>query len=298
MISALAIGLLTGAGVVLIVTGLVPVPAPLASELAALQRRRPIVRRDNVLRPSSRRVRLLGERFANTTAARSLAARCSTDLRVTDTTLAEHLAERAALGTCGLVWAPATAALLLLAGVDAGIAIPLWVSLVLAPVGFFYPSFALRSRAADRRRSFRHALSGFLDVVSISLAGGRGVDSALRDGANAGQGWAFDALRGALLEAQLLGETPWSGLARLGTELGIPELGELAASAALAGSEGARVRVSLAAKARSLRLRGLTDVESAAHSASELMSIPVVLLMLGFVIFLGYPAIVRVLQGI
>src|SRR5947209_5776029 len=154
MISALAIGLLTGAGVVLIVTGLVPAPAPLASELAALQRRRPIIRRDDVLRPSSRRVRLLGEPFANTTAARSLAARCSTDLRVTDTTLAEHLAERAALGTCGLVWAPATAALLLLAGVDAGIAIPLWVSLVLAPVGFFYPSLALRSRAADLRRSF------------------------------------------------------------------------------------------------------------------------------------------------
>jgi len=28
------------------------------------------------------------------------------------------------------------------------------------------------------------------------------------------------------------------------------------------------------------------------------MSVPVVLLMLGFVLFLGYPAIVRVLQGI
>jgi Flp pilus assembly protein TadB len=156
----------------------------------------------------------------------------------------------------------------------------------------------LRARAADRRRSFRHALSGFLDVVSVSLAGGRGVDTALRDGANAGDGWPFEAIRGALLEAQLLGETPWSGLARLGTELAIPELGELAASAALAGSEGARVRTSLAAKARSLRLRGLSDVESSAQSASELMSVPVVVLMLGFVVFLGYPAMVRVLQGI
>lgn len=298
MISALAIGLLAGAGVVLIVTGLVPTPAPLASELAALQRRRPIVRSNDALRARTRRMRLLGEPLANTSPAKDLAARYAADLRVTDTTLAEHLTERASLGLCGLVWAPVTAAMLGLAGVSTGILVPLWASLVLAPLGFFYPSLALRARAADRRRSFRHALSGFLDVVSISLAGGRGVDTALRDGATAGQGWAFDALRTALLEAQLLGETPWSGLARLGAELGIPELGELAASAALAGSEGARVRVSLAAKARSLRLRGLTDVESAAHSASELMSVPVVLLMLGFVIFLGYPAIVRVLQGI
>ena len=47
MISALAIGLIAGVGVVLIVTGLAPAPAPLASELAALQRRRSIVRRED-----------------------------------------------------------------------------------------------------------------------------------------------------------------------------------------------------------------------------------------------------------
>jgi Flp pilus assembly protein TadB len=298
MMSALAIGLLAGAGIILIVTGFAPAPAPLASEIAALYRRRPIVRPGDALRPRTRRVKLLGEPAADTAFGKSLASRYSADLRVTDTTLAEHLAERASLGLCGLVWAPVTAAMLQLTGLDTGLLVPLWASLVLAPLGVFYPSIALRARAADRRRSFRHALSGFLDVVSISLAGGRGVDSALRDGATAGQGWAFEALRSALAEAQLLGETPWSGLARLGTELGIPELGELAASAALAGSEGARVRVSLAAKARSLRLRGLADVEASAHSASELMSVPVVLLMLGFVVFLGYPAIVRVLQGI
>jgi Flp pilus assembly protein TadB len=297
MTAALAVGLLAGTGLVLIATGLAPAPAPLASQLAALHRR-PRIRPDGPASALPRRVRLLGEPLARTETGKRLAERLERDLRVTGISPAEHLAECAALGLCGLLWAPVTAAMLRLAGLDTGLLVPLWASLVLAPLGLFYPSVALRARAADRRRSFRHALSGFLDVVSISLAGGRGVDTALRDGATAGQGWAFEALRSALLEAQLLGETPWSGLSRLGTEMGIPELGELAASAALAGSEGARVRVSLAAKARSLRLRGLSDVESSAHSASELMSVPVVLLMLGFVVFLGYPAIVRVLQGI
>lgn len=297
MTGALVVGLLAGTGIILLATGLVPAPAPLVSELAALHRRPPIARRD-APGPLTQRARLVGEPLANTSAGRQLAARLAGDLRVTQTSLAEHLADRVALGLCGLLWAPVTTAMLRLAGADIGFTLPLWASLLLAPAGAIYPSVVLRGRAAARRRSFRHALSAFLDVVAISLAGGRGVDSALRDGANAGQGWAFDALRSALLEAQLLGETPWHGLARLGNELGVPQLGELAASAALAGSEGARVRGSLATKARSLRLRGLTEVEASAHSASELMSVPVVLLMFGFVVFLGYPAIVRVLEGI
>ena len=109
---------------------------------------------------------------------------------------------------------------------------------------------------------------------------------------------AFDELRRALLESRLQGETPWAGFARLGDELAFPELGELAASAALAGDEGAKVRASLAAKARALRLRGLTDIEAAAHAATERMTLPVVLLMLGFIVFLAYPAIDQVLNGI
>ena len=95
-----------------------------------------------------------------------------------------------------------------------------------------------------------------------------------------------------------MGEPPWTGLDRLGTDLGISELNELAASVTLAGDEGARVRASIAAKARSIRVRGLADAESAAQAASERMSLPIVLLMLGFVVFLGYPAVMQVLTGL
>jgi Flp pilus assembly protein TadB len=183
-------------------------------------------------------------------------------------------------------------------GVEVGAALPLWVSAVLAPVGFAYPGLALRAAAADRRRGFRHALSAFLDVVSVSLASGRGVDTALRDGVRAGKGWPYAELDGALMEARLLGESPWTAMARLSRAIGVPELAELAASAALAGNEGARVRSSLAAKAKAIRVRGLAEVEGAAQSATERMTLPVVLLMVGFVVFLGYPAIDKVINGI
>src|SRR5205823_2699339 len=108
----------------------------------------------------------------------------------------------------------------------------------------------------------------------------------------------FDELRGSLLSARLLGETPWAALARLGHELDVPELGELAASASLAGAEGARVRSSLAAKAKAMRLRGLAEIEAAAQSASERMSLPIVALMLGFIVFVAYPAVDKVITGL
>jgi Flp pilus assembly protein TadB len=293
---ALIAGCGVGAGVVLVLVGLVPAPVPLDHALAALHRRRP----DPLARPAQPQAlltRLLGAPLAGTTYGEHMAQRHAADLRITGTSAAEHLAQRAAFAALGLLWAPLTAALMWVGGVHTGVVFPLWMSLALAPVGFVYPSLLLRSKAADRRRSFRHAFSSFLDIVSISLAGGRGVDSALHDGAEAGSGWAFGELRRALLEARLHGETPWAGLGRLGDELAFPELRELAASAALAGDEGARVRSSLAAKARSLRLHGLADIESAAQAATERMTLPVVLLMLGFIVFLVYPAIEQVLHG-
>jgi Flp pilus assembly protein TadB len=297
MTFAILLGLGLGLGACLIVSGAHPAPIPLDRALADLHRRSDPL--ENAAgQQLSFLTRLLGASWADSLLGRRLTEQVAADLRITDTTPAEHLAARLGVALTALLWAPCTAALMGLGGIPVGFALPLWVSIGLAPVGLVYPSLALRSKAADRRRSFRHALSAFLDIVSISLAGGRGVETALYAGADAGQGWAFGEIRRALLEARLLGETPWAGLARLGSDLAIPELGELAASAALAGSEGARVRASLAAKARALRLRGLTEIESAAQSASERMSLPIVALMVGFIVFLAYPAIDQVLNGL
>lgn len=299
MTLALLLGFGIGLGCWLVVGGCIPAPIPLGRAIEDLHRLRP----DPLSLNSQQRaplvfVRMLSDPWLESSLGRRLIDPVASDLRITGTSATAYLAARIGLGLAGLLFAPVTAALLTVAGVDVGLSLPLWVSIGLAPVGFLYPFLSLGSEAADRRRSFRHALSAFLDVVSISLAGGRGVDSALHAGADAGQGWAFGELRRALLEGRLHGETPWGALSRLGHDLAVSELGELAASAALAGSEGARVRLSLAAKARSLRLHGLTEIEAAAQSASERMSLPVVALMLGFIVFLAYPAVHQVLNGL
>ncbi len=297
MTIALLLGAGIAAGLWLLATGLAPTPVPLDRALAEIHRRRPAM----APAPSSAQsllARLVGRPLVDTPVGRRLTGSVAADLRITGTTPAEHLASRVALGLTGLLWAPLTATLMAAGGVHIGAVFPLWISLALAPVGFLYPGMALRTKAIEQRRNFRHAFSAFLDIVSVSLAGGRGVESAIHAGAESGHGWAFTELRRSLLEARLRGETPWAGLARLGEELAVPELGELAASASLAGSEGARVRTSLAAKARTLRLRGLTEIETAAQSASERMSLPVVGLMLGFIVFLACPALNQVLTGL
>ena len=78
----------------------------------------------------------------------------------------------------------------------------------------------------------------------------------------------------------------------------IAELRELAATVSLAGDVGAKVRDSLAAKAATLRSRGLAEIEEAANAANERMSLPVVLLVVAFIVFIGYPAVFRIIHGL
>lgn len=293
MISAYLVGLFFGAGVVMCASAFAPAPPRLQDALARFNR--PAM---DPPRSATFLTRLFGDSWAGSPTARRLLDGTQADLRICGTTPAEHLAQRVSVALIALLWAPTTAALVAAAGVNVPWVLPMWASLMLAPIGFLFPSLSLKAKARSRRRAFRHAFSSFLDVVSVSLAGGRGVDGALNDASEAGSGWAFDALSDCLMQSRLRGETPWTGLARLGEELQVRELQELAASANLAGSEGARVRASIAAKAKALRLRGLTDIEAAAQSASERMSIPIVGLMFGFVLFLGYPAVMTVMRGL
>jgi hypothetical protein len=84
----------------------------------------------------------------------------------------------------------------------------------------------------------------------------------------------------------------------LGEALGVAELSELAATVSLAGAEGAKVRASLGAKAASIRAHALADAQAKAEAMSERMSLPVVVLFAGFLLFVGYPALAHVLEGL
>jgi tight adherence protein C len=272
-------------------------PRPTLGQLLARTLEAPAVPED-IGSPGGRFAHLLGPLVAVQRRAGLPGPRVAADLRVTGTPVAEHLARKALLALAGFVTPTITQLLLAAVGVPFGVELPLIGGVVLAAVGFLWPDLRARGRAAEMRADFRHALSAYLDLVWITLAGGAGVDSALTGSVTIGQGWAFDRLAGALSTAHLTRTTAWTALRRLGEEIGVDELAELAGSVSLAGTEGARVRASLAARAGSLRAHQLTDAEARAQSATERMSLPVMLLFLGFLTFITYPAIGQILNGL
>jgi tight adherence protein C len=301
VILALLCGAGVGAGLYLIVRGLYPPRPSLAQALAQLRRvpdPAPVVTVEGVGGFAARAGRPIAEALARAGAGWLIGAGLRRDLAILGRSAERHLAEKVTLALIGLLFAPAVAVLLLLGGAHLPVAVPLWASLIFAVLGFVLPDLGIHADAARRRRDFRHALSSFLDLVVVALAGGGGVETALGDAAGVGSGWAFAYLRRALDQARLARQTPWAALGQLGQELGVGELSELAASVALAGTEGAKVRASLAAKAASLRTHELAEAETADQATTERMSLPVVLLFAGFLLFLGYPAVEKVLTGI
>lgn len=214
--------------------------------------------------------------------------------RLTDRTSGQHALEKLVGAVGGML-----GVLLIGTGLTvAGVAPPPIVLIVFAigvgVGGFLFPDWSLREEAERRRRAFRHALSSYLDLVNVILAGGGGIETSLHAAADAGDGWAFAAIRRSLDRARLTNRSPWDTFAALGVELGINELRELSASVELAGRQGSRVNASLAAKADSLRSHQIAETEAAAEAATERMTIPVAVLLLGFLVFIAYPAVQQI----
>lgn len=301
MIAALVLGAGAGLGVWMVVRGLFPPRVSLAEALAQL---RAVPEATPVLVPvvdggvAARLGRPAADLLGHLGAGWLVPGRIRQDLAVLDRSAERHLAEKVTLCLVGVLLVTALAGLAGLDGVHMALVVPLWGALLLGIGGFVVPDLGIHADANRRRRDFRHALSSFLDLVVVALAGGGGVESALSDAVSIGGGWAFSYLRRALDQARLAREAPWTALGRLGGELGVEELSELAASVGLAGSEGAKVRSSLAAKAASLRTHQLAEAETEDQAASERMSLPVVLLFAGFLFFIGFPAVERVLESL
>ncbi len=303
MIVPLLLGAVVGLGALVSWRLLFPAPPPLQAAVDRLNRRNELVGIANREQGDDRVNDLLGRTVGASVnrLLRNLGLRLDSleaDLRLVGRSIEEHMAQKVLLAVFGLALPVLLSVTWTVAGLSVSPVIPLGGAVALAVFFFFAPDIALRSEAADRRKEFKRALGSFLDLVVISLAGGAGVESALRDAAGVGRGWAYAQMHNALEVTALTGETPWAALARLGDEVGVPELVELSASVSLAGTEGARVRDSLAVKASSLRDHALAAAEAEAESTTEKMALPVVMLFLGFLILVGYPAVDLIMTGI
>lgn len=221
-------------------------------------------------------------------------SRRASDLRVARRTVEQHVLAK-------LTWSLGVGMFMLLIGLLlSGVfgmtpAVLLWVMGTV--LGFYVPEMSLTGEASEARKAFRHAYGGYLDLVNVMLAAGAGPESALQTAADSGAGWAFAEIRGALSSARRTRRSVAEAFSELGRELEITELEELAASMALVGRQGARVRSTLGTKADALRAQQLAETEAEAEAATERMAVPVALLLLGFVVLLAYPAVTMISQA-
>ena len=219
------------------------------------------------------------------------------DLALMGRTRGTHLATKVAIGLGMFLLAPFVWTMMTVAGAPLPPAIPAFAAVLFATFGFFLPDLALRSEAAARRRDFRRSVGVFLDLVSMNLAGGRGLPEALLAAASVGDHWSMVRIRQALANARLYGTTPWAALGGLGEEIDVEELRELSGSLVLAADDSAKIRSSLSARAATLRRRELTPAEGEEGEKSQSMLVAQMLISTAFLIFLAYPAVSKLLAA-
>ncbi|MEV5569214.1 type II secretion system F family protein [Spirillospora sp. NPDC052269] len=301
MTGALLAGAVVGFGLYLLSRALFPSRPGLASRLAALDSARFDAQgaRSGRVSPTTDRVGALRARLG-----RQLVLWCDArgwqlrsiraDLAITQRSLEGFLASKVLLPTAAIVFTPVVVAYFALLGAGVSYAVPLWVCLLFAAAFFFFPDMQLKQEAEARRQDFRHVVGAFLDLVSMNLAGGRGVPEALMAAASVGDGWTMLRIRDALSNARITGQTPWEALGGLGDEIGIAELRDLAGALTLVADDGAQIRKSLTARAASMRSRELSEIEGRAGERSQSMLVAQLLFCAAFMVFLIFPALMRV----
>lgn len=298
MTVSLLLGGLFGLSVCFLVYALVPPRPSLASQLCSFEKAqvRYRVKRQSVTTETDWRSRA-GRWLATTLVARGvLFTTTRTRLAICEIPLERHLATRLTYGFVGALSTMVAAVVLAVAGVNLSGLNSLAGVLVVGIGASFLPELDIRNEAAKRQREMRRALSTYLDLITMSLAGGRGIQEALPLSASVGSGWAFEQLSSTIERAQLSGQTPWIALTHLGERLQISELIELGAATELVAEDGAKVRESLKARASSSRRRQLADNEKMIGDRNMLIMVALLWLAAGFGIFLLYPALTRVMS--
>jgi tight adherence protein C len=295
VIAAMLIGAAAGSGLLAAGWALVPPRIDLARAVGRFDSERGRARAVDLTN-----TRTIQERIGRWLSARAEAHGLTSpgllaNLALLDRTVEVHLVSKLMTATFGLALPLMLAAILASVGASTGIGIPVIVATALAVAFSFLPDLSVAQAAQKRRDEMRRALSCYLDLVSMALAGGRGVPEALPSAARIGRGWAFELIADTLTYARYGGGTPWDALKELGDRVQVSELRDLGSALTLVADDGAKIRESLKARAATARSRQLAEAEGSAERASESIKNAHLLLGFMFLLFLGFPAVAAVM---
>jgi Flp pilus assembly protein TadB len=176
---------------------------------------------------------------------------------------------------------PASPLWLVLAGVvGAGAGLMLWRDVI--------------GRIARRRRDLGSAAADLVQLVAVGLTTDQSVDEAVRFALSVDRGADFELFRHEIAAAPLRGLTVWEALDRLGHDLDLRELRDLATAVERQGLEGVSITATVTAMATALRERALDRLEREADRANAALAGPTLCFVVTTLVFLAYPLAVRI----
>lgn len=206
----------------------------------------------------------------------------------------QFVTNKLALALLGLLVPLVPAIGWVLMGLSVPLFIPAIAGVLLAPVLWLVPDWAVKSEAAKARTEFAHAAAAWMDLVATRMASNVAADQALEDAARIGQGWAFARIQEALLRARTEKSSPWQALDDLGTQLNLQVLTDVADIMRLSSDDGASVYDTLRNRAKSLTNELLTAEAARANADSEKLHTPAALLAVIAMIAMAFPAVLNI----
>ena len=128
-----------------------------------------------------------------------------------------------------------------IAGYDVSLLLPVGLGVLTGALCAYIAHRDVAKKARRARAEFSRAFCTYLDLVVLELAAAGPVQS-LERAARICHGWVYERITNALLQAQLEMSFPWDQLRKLGQQIQVTELHDLAAIMQSAGNEGAHVQ--------------------------------------------------------
>ncbi|TMQ92743.1 hypothetical protein ETD83_26750 [Actinomadura soli] len=293
---AVLAGCLAAAGVILLVRELRPAPPRLDAALARVQATPLHAASAPAEAPGGleRVGRWLADRVARPA---GMLAVPRTDLALLGRPIERFMLNKLALFLTGLAAPSVLSGLMALAGGSPRWTLPVLAGLMLAAVLSLVPDWNVRSQARQQRRDFRYAFTSYLQLVVLERQAGAALNAALENPAKITDGWPFQRIHQALTRARHGQQQPWRALAQLGADIEVRDLIDLAHTAEIAGEEGAKMHDVLIAKISSMRHEASATARAEANARTTAMWVPTSLLMLGFVILIGFPFFSKLLAS-
>lgn len=170
--------------------------------------------------------------------------------------------------------------------------LPLALALVAAVVGFFVPDLALRGHSKNLASDATEALLTYFDLVTLERMANQSATQSLHAAAAVSDNAIFGHIRAALERARLQQRMPFPDLKRVGHDLELPALVDLADVMRLDES-GAALSQTLRARVKELRDAHVTAMKIDANRVSERMTVFMVVPAMVFGVILLVPPIMK-----